>query len=156
MAFTPSSPVSGPNVAALSSPTYTLTADSPPAPNGKQYVISALGGTQTNVLSHSISVPFTLSAFRPSVMKILPPVNPVSGVLPAPGVNTFSVLVRKGVTPLAGQAPRIMLVRISLEIPAGAEKNDLPNVAAGISLAMGAVYAQASGLGTLVQDGVLG
>jgi hypothetical protein len=156
MAFTPSSPVSGPNVAALATPTYTLTVDSPPAPNGKQYTVSALGGTQTNVAVHSISKPFTLSAFKPSVTKTLPPVNPVTGALPALGVNTFSVLVRKGVVPLTGQTPRVMLVRVSLEIPAGAELNDLPNVAAAISLATGAVYAQAAGLGTLVQDAVLG
>jgi hypothetical protein len=97
-----------------------------------------------------------MAAFKPLVVKTQAPVNPVSGVLPAPGVNTFSVNVRKGVIPLTGQSPRIAVLKLTLEVPAGAELNDLPNVAAMISLGCGAIYAQASGLGSLVQDGVLG
>lgn len=156
MAFTPTSPVAGPNIAALSSPTYTLTADSQPSTNGKQYVVSALGGTQTSVDVHKASAPFTLSAFKPANVKSLPPVNPVTGVLPQAGNNVYTVITRKACEPLSGQAPRIMIIRTEISVPAGCEVNDLPNVAAALSLHLGAIYAEAGDLGTLVQDAVLG
>jgi len=156
MSFAPASPVSGPNIAALATPTYTLTVDSPPAPNGKQYTISALGGTQASVAVNAVSKPFTLSCFKPASVKVLPPVNPVTGQLPAVSNNEYKVITRKGVIPLAGQTPRVMLITTTISVPAGSELNDLPNVAAALSLHLGAVYAQASNIGNLVQDAVLG
>lgn len=156
MSFTPSSPVSGPNIAALSSPTFGLTLDSPPSTNGKQYVVSTVGGTATNVTVHKASEPFTLSAFKPQTTKVLPPVNPVTGALPSVGNNVYTVITRKSVEVMADQTPRLMIIRTEISVPAGAEVNDLPNVAAALSCHLGAIYAEASDIGSLVQDGVLG
>lgn len=45
-----SSPVTGGAQTGFTSPTYTLTADTPPAGSGgKQYAATALGGTQAGV-----------------------------------------------------------------------------------------------------------
>lgn len=156
MTWSPSSPISGPNVAALSSPTFTLTADSNPSVNGKQSIVSALGGTVVGVTTHKASAPFTIACFKPATTKVLPPVNPVTGVLPQVGNNTYSVITRKACVPLTGQAPRIMIIRTEISVPAGCEVNDLPNVAACLSAHLGAIYAEASDIGVLVQDGVLG
>jgi hypothetical protein len=64
MSFAPTSPVTGAAQSGLTAPTYTLTADVAPAQNAKQYAVTALGGTQTGVISHSVAAPFTLAMFR--------------------------------------------------------------------------------------------
>jgi hypothetical protein len=89
-------------------------------------------------------------------VKVLPPVNPVTGVLPQAGNNVYTVITRKACTPLSGQAPRVMIIRTEISVPAGCEINDLPNVAAALSLHLGSIYAEASDIGSLVQDAVLG
>lgn len=137
MAFAPTSPVTGGTSTVLTSPTYTVVADSAPTQWSKQYYVSALGGTQTGVVAHSVSNPFTGTMFRPSVMKTLAPVNPVTGVLRQVPFNEYSVLTRKGVTPLAGQAVVPMPIRTTLGVPAGADSADPLSLAAAISFHIG-------------------
>lgn len=155
MAFTPASPVTGAPGTGLTSPTYTLVVDTPPSSNGKQWAVSALGGTQTSVVVSSVSRPFTLSVFRPAVLKQLPPVNPTTGALPSVGRNVFKVITRKGVVPLAGQASQNMLIETTISIPAGADIADFPNIAAGLSLHIGALWEQSNELGDTCASGVL-
>lgn len=137
MAFNPTSPVTGATVSTLTSPTYTHVSDSAPASNGKQIAVTALGGTQTGVLAHSVSSPFTGTMYRPSVVKTLKPVNPATGVLPNVPMNDYSVLTRKGVLPLAGQPARIMPIKTVLSVPAGADVADPISIAAAISFHIG-------------------
>lgn len=155
MPFSPSSPVSGTNVAALVSPTFTLSSDTPPSGNGKQYAVTAVGGTVVGVTTHKASAPFTLSAFKPATVKTLPPVNPVTGALPQAGNNVYSVITRKACVPLDGQAPRVMIIRTEISVPAGCEVADLPNVAAALSLHSSVINGQADNLGLLAQYAVL-
>jgi hypothetical protein len=121
MSFAPTSPVTGAAQSGLTAPTYTLTADVAPAQNAKQYAVTALGGTQTGVISHSVAAPFTLAMFRPQNPQILSPVDPVTGVLRRVPVNTYKVITRKGVLPLAGQASKNMVVSTMIVVPAGAD-----------------------------------
>lgn len=155
MTFALSTPVTGGAQTGFTSPTYTLTADTPPNSNSKQWVVSALGGTQTGVNTHSISSPFTIAAFRPQNPQVLAPVSPVTGVLTRVPMNTHKVIVRKGVTPLAGQASRNMIVTCTMECPAGADTADAANVKAALSLAFGALWQQTSGIGDTVLSGTL-
>ena len=136
MAFNPFSPVTGGTSTVLTSPTYTITADTPPAPNAKQYYVSALGGTQTGVTAHSVSSPFTGTMFRPASLKTLSPVNN-QGVLPSVPMNSYAVLTRKGVIPLAGQAVKVFPIRTSLDVPAGSDTADPISIAAAISFHIG-------------------
>lgn len=136
MAFIPSSPVIGANSTVLATPSYTIAADTPPAPNAKQYYVSALGGTQTGVTPHSVSSPFTGTMFRPSSLKTLSPLNN-QGALPSVPMNSYAVLTRKGVIPLSGQAVRTLPIRTSLDIPAGADTADPISIAAAISFHIG-------------------
>jgi hypothetical protein len=117
--------------------------DTPPASNGKQVYISALGGTQTGVDIHTVSNPFTLSMFRPGKIATLDPVDPNTGQLKKVPFNRYTLIGRKGLLPLAGQARKPGWIRIEVAIPAGAETADAPALAALHSMTFGAAYALA-------------
>lgn len=155
MAFVPTSPITGSAQTGLTSPTYTITTDSNPDFNGKQVYVSALGGTQSGVVAHSVAAPFTLSMFRPKVLKTLAPVNPLTGVLRAVPMNTYKVITRKGLLPLAGQAYKTGVVHTSLEIPAGADAADAINIRAMISAHIGLLTQLSNELGNSVTTGTI-
>lgn len=138
MAFTPTSPVVGSAVTGLTSPTYTLTADIAPAPTGKQYAVTAIGGTQTGVRTHSISSPFTISWFRDPQFKQLPPLSN-NGQLPSVPMNKHRFVMRIGLQPLAGQAYKTGVIRVEMDIPAGAELADSAQLKAAFSC-LGGVF----------------
>lgn len=155
MSFNPSSPVTGGAQTGLTSPTYTLTTDTPPASNAKQWAITALGGTQTGVDSHSVARPFTLTMFRPSVLRSLGQPNPVTGRIAQVPNNTYAVLTRKGVTPLAGQPSANLIIETRIQVPAGSDLADPANIRAALSLHLGAVWAQSSGIGDTTVSGII-
>jgi len=155
MTFALTSPVTGLAQTGLTSPTYTITADTPPNINSKQWVVTGLGGTQTGVLTHAVSAPFSVAMFRPQNPQVLSPVNPVTGVLTKIPTNSYKVVVRKGVLPLAGQAYKNMVVTVQLDVPAGADSADPANVRAALSLAFGAISQSSSGIGDTAITGTL-
>jgi len=155
MAFNPTSPVTGSAQTGLTSPTYTIVTDANPDFNGKQVYVSALGGTQTGVVAHSVAAPFTLSMFRPKVLKTLAPVNPVTGVLRAVPMNTYKVITRKGVLPLAGQSHKTAVIATTLDIPAGADTADAINLRAAISAHIGLLTQLSNELGNSVTTGTI-
>lgn len=145
MAISLSSPVTGATVSGLTSPTYTVAVDQPPNAYSKQYAVTALGGTQTNVDVSSASRPFTFTFSRPSNVRVLAAVDPTN-VLRVVPVNTYTARTRKGVTPLAGQMSRLFQVVTTFGVPAGSDLADPNNLAAGVSLHVGALTQQASGI----------
>lgn len=155
MAFSLTSPITGTAQTGLTSPTYTLTADTPPSQNAKQWVVSALGGTQTSVISHSIAAPFSIAMFRPQNPQVLAPVSPVTGVLTKVPMNTHKVITRKGVLPLAGQSYKNMIITTMIEVPAGADTADANSVRAALSAHIGALSQQSAGIGDTAVQGVL-
>lgn len=155
MAFAPSTPITGTTQTGLTTPTYTIAADSNPDTNGKQYYVSALGGTQTGVLAHSVAAPFTISMFRPKALKVLAPVNPVTGVLRNVSMNTYKVITRKGVLPLAGQSYKTAIISSSLDIPAGSDLADPLSLRAAISAHIGLLSQISSAIGDSVTTGTI-
>lgn len=155
MSFNPSSPVTGGAQSGLTSPTYTLTTDTAPSSNGKQYAITALGGTQTGVDTHSVARPFTLTMFRPATPRVLGQPNPVTGRVSSIPNNVYAVITRKGVTPLAGQASVNLVIETRISVPAGSDIADAPNIRAALSLHFGAVWAQSSGIGDTTVTAIL-
>lgn len=155
MAFAPTSPITGSTQTGLTSPTYSIAQDSNPEANAKQFYVSALGGTQTGVLAHSVAAPFTVSMFRPKVLKNLSPVNPVTGVLRNVPMNTYKVITRKGVLPLAGQAYRTALIRTDLDVPAGSDLADSLSLRAAISAHIGLLTQISNELGNSVLTGTI-
>jgi len=156
VSFTISSPVTGGAQTSLTSPTYTLVADVAPNSAGKQYAVSAIGGTQTGVDTASTpSRPFTITGSRPQNLRALSVVDPVTGVLRSVPRNSYKFIVRKGVTPLSGQASVPMVLTLTMDVPAGAEVADAPNVRAALSLLLGALWAQSSTIGDTLITGVI-
>lgn len=155
MSFNPSSPVTGATVAGLTSPTYTLVADIAPNQNGKQYAISALGGTQTGVDVNSVSKPFTLTFFRPPVLRVLPQANPVTGIIKSVPMNVYKLITRKGAAPAVNQNPIVARITTTIEVPAGTDTYEPEELRAMLSLHAGAMSAQASGIADTVVSGVI-
>lgn len=153
--FNPSSPVTGATVAGFTSPTYTLSVDQAPAVNAKQYTVSALGGTQTGVDVHTVSKPFTVTMFKPQQARGLPQANPVTGIIKNIPINTYKIIVRKGVMPAANQAPIPAEINLSIKVPAGADTYDQASLKALISAAFGVTWQQASGVGDTINTGTM-
>lgn len=153
--FNLTSPVTGQPQTGLTSPTYTLTADTPPNSYAKQWAITALGGTQTGVLPHSVAAPFTTAMFRPQAFKSLSPVNAVTGVLRAVPINTYKVITRKGVLPLAGQAYKDARITTVIDVPAGSDLADPTSLRAMLSAHIGALVQASAGIGDTTVNGVL-
>jgi len=150
------SPITGAAQVGLTSPTYTLVSDTPPNNNGKQVVVTALGGTQTGVTAHSVAAPFTLAGFRPAVFRQLGKPNSVTGLIANIAMNTYKLNTRKGVLPLAGQPYKTMLITTTIDVPAGADLADAANVRAALSAHIGALSASSSGIGDTAINGVIG
>jgi hypothetical protein len=156
MSISLASPVTGGAQTGFTSPTYTIATDIyPGGVNGKQYAVTAVGGTQAGVRTHAVSDPFTIAFTRPGNTKVLPSPNPVTGRYGNIPNNSYSVIVRKGMNYAANQAPQIGLGRLYCEIPAGADAYDAPNVRAMNSLLIGALNAQSAGWGDTQASGIL-
>jgi hypothetical protein len=152
--WTMTSPITGAAQTGFTTPTYTATPDVAPDVNGKQVAITAVGGTQAGVTVHTVSSPFTVTFVRPKVFKGLGITNPVTGLLPSVPKNQYKIIVRKGVVPLLGQSPSTMVIGITIDVPAGSDTADAPNVRAALSAAIGALNQQSAGLGDAVISGV--
>lgn len=155
MSFALTSPVTGAAVTGITSPTYTVAADIAPTILGKQYVVTALGGTQTDVSVHSLSSPFFVSFTRPTTFKPLSLVNPSTGRLASVPRNTWKMIVAKGATPLAGQAAVPILFRGEFVVPAGVDTADPNEIRAFVSFLAGTLSQSASGIAAAMIDGVI-
>lgn len=154
--FTLTSPVTGGAQTGLTTPAYVIATDAAPTNAGKQYAVSSLTGTQTGVdTSSSPSKPFTITLSKPAVLRSAPAINAVTGLIGQVPFNTYTILLRKGVTVVTGQAPRTMNVRVSIEVPAGADLVDAPNVRAAMSLLIGSLNQISAEIGNTVVSGVI-
>lgn len=139
----------------LTTPGYTVSADTAPSPNGKQWAITALTGTQTGVDAHSVGNPFTVTFVRPSTYKQLGVPNPNTGRLSSVPRNTHKVITRKGITPLAGEPKVVMNIITTIDVPAGADLVDPQSVRAALSAHIGSLSQQSSNYGDLCVTGVI-
>lgn len=155
MSFAPTSPVTGAAVSGLTSPTYTIAADVAPSINGKQFAVTALGGTQTGVDTNTVSKPFTITFFRPVALKTLPQVNPTTGVIKNIPMNQYKLITRKGAQPAANQMLMVARITTIIEVPAGSDTYEPEELRAMISAHAGIMWAQASGIADTVITGVL-
>lgn len=150
------SPVTGPTtVTGLTNPTYTLTSDQAPDANAKAYVVSALGGTQTDVRTHTLSDPFSLTVWKPKVPKALPAKNPITGAYPQVPMNQYMVVVRKGVYIDSADVLKQVTLRLSMDVPAGADAADAINIRAAIACLAGALLTDANDFADMAVTGVM-
>lgn len=139
----------------LTTPTYDSTSDLAPESNGRQYAVTAKGGTQTGVNLHSAALPFTINFTRPKNIRSLGSPNAISGVYGSIPKNTYGVILRKGVYS-ATDVPQVMVARLSVDVPAGSEVFDAVNIRAGLSYLIGALNDQSAGFGDMCVSGLLG
>lgn len=156
MSFTLTSPITGAAATGFTSPTYTLAADTAPSNTGKQYAVSAIGGTQAGVdTSSTPSRPFTVTLSRPPVLKQLPSPNAATGLIGSVPRNSYKIICRKGVTPLTGQSAQVLNATLQFDVPAGADSADAPNIRACVSLLIGSLNSIAASIGDTLVTGVI-
>jgi len=155
MSVTITSPITGLAQTGFTSPTYTHVTDTAPDSNGRQVAVTAVGGTQTGVITHSVAAPFTITVVRPKVYKVLGKANPVTGLISNVPKNVYKLITRKGVLPLSGQPYSTMLVTTIIEVPAGSDLADAANVRAAISAHLGSLSQQSAGFGDTAVTGIL-
>lgn len=152
--WSPSSPVTGSAQTGLTSPTYTIVTDFSPDPSSRQYAVTALGGTQTNVRASSAGDPFTVLIRRDRNYKVLPAPNPVNGSYGNVPLNKTEFLFRKGLKIDAAGTIRVGNLRLIAELPAGSEINDPANIRAALSMAFGILSAESADYGDSLIAGI--
>lgn len=155
MAITITSPIAGSAQTGFTSPTYTVVSDTPPSANGKQVAVTALGGSQAGVDVHSVSKPFTISVFRPQVLKPLPVANPLTGVIKNIPNNSYKVISRKGVVPAVNQSALIAKMTTVIDVPAGSDTYEPEEIRAMISAHVGVLTQLSAELGNTTVTGIL-
>lgn len=155
MTITVAAALTGGAQTGFTSPVYNNVADKAPDVNATQVAVTSLGGTQAGVRTHSVSDPFTIMWAKPKVPKGLPSPNPVTGKYGDVPYNRTSLVIRKGVNFAANNQPLPMIVRVYMDVPAGADSYDAANVRAAISALVGVLSGTSAGLGDTVVTGVL-
>jgi hypothetical protein len=124
-----------------------------PDVNAKQVAVTACGGTQVGVDIHSVSRPFTVAFWYPKIMKFL---QYVVGQQTQPSVprNVYKIVTRKGVTCHANLPSQTMVITTTVEVPAGADFADAPNVRGCHSAHIGALTQVSAGLGDTSVTGI--
>lgn len=155
MTINVTSPVTGSAQTGLTSPTYTIVADTPPNAYSKQWAVTALGGTQTGVDVHGASKPFTITCSRPAQVKPVPVPNASTGLYSTFPRNVYALLTRKGAAPVTGQVPQVLLIRTEISVVAGQDLIEPEDVRAALSLHIGALSQQSAGIGDTVITNLL-
>jgi hypothetical protein len=154
MAISLAGSVTGTAQTGFTTPGFTIVTDQPPAWNAKQWAISALTGTQTGASATSQSSPFIFIAYRPVAFTPVGRVNP-QGVLVNNGFNNWAFVVKKGMIPLAGQAPQVATFTLNMKIPAGADLASPGEIKSALSLLFGAVTQVSAGTGDSLISGTM-
>lgn len=151
--FNPASPVAGAAQTGFTSPTYTFVSEPAPDVNGKQYVVTAVGGTQTGVTVSSVSAPNRFTWWRPRVFKQPSGFNSVSGRYDKVPMNVHKLVTAKAASVSASQTV-VNLATTIFEIGAGSETYDQANIRALVAEHAGVIYNQAAGIGDTLTSGV--
>lgn len=154
MGFSPDLTITGAAQTGLTSPTYTWVVDLAPDAVSKQWAVSALGGTQTNVRAHTAGDPFTVT-IRRSPYRALPARNPVTGSYGNVPMNKIEILGRKGVYIDSDNTVRVAQLRLSVELPAGCESADAINIRALLSNFFGVIAEESSDIGDTYVTGII-
>lgn len=155
MTWSPDSSITGQAQTGLTSPTYTLASDLTPDANARQYVVTALGGTQTGVRTSTAGDPFTATIRKDKVYKTLPARNPVTGAYGNVPLNKTELLIRKGVYIDTDSTVKVANLRIIAELPAGSESNDAVNIRALCSFAIGLLTEESADYGDSLVTGII-
>ena len=155
MTWSPDSSITGAAQTGFTTPTYTIASDLAPDANSRQYVVTALGGTQANVRASTAGDPFTATIRKDRNYKVLPAKNPVNGAYGNVPLNKTELLVRKGVYIDSDNTIRTANLRIIAELPAGSEVVDAANIRGLCSFALGLLAEEAADYGDSLVSGII-
>jgi hypothetical protein len=156
MSFTLTSPITGGAQTGFTTPAYVIATDTAPTSAGKQYAVSSFTGTQTGVdPSSTPSNPFTITLSRPTTLKTVGAIDPVTGALRSVPRNSYKIIVRKGVLPLAGQPKSVLNATLTIDVPAGGDSADAANIRASVSLLIGSLNSISASIGDTLVTGVI-
>lgn len=153
MTHTVSSPVPLGANTGFTTPTATLVSMTAPNANSKSWAATAFSGCP-GVTAHSVSAPATVTMSVPAVTKTLPYTGSTSSLVVNVPKNRHLLNFRKATTPGAGYSPRIDNVQMAINISAGAETYDMPNVRALMSLASGVLWQQCQNISDTIGTGI--
>jgi hypothetical protein len=146
--------VTGSAITGLTSPTYTVTLDTAPDVNSKQWAVTALGGTQTGVSTHTPECPFTCTIKRPKTLRVLGAKNAVTGQYNVVPKNEYKVIVRKGGLIQTGQYD-VMLADAAFRVPAGMSTQSPAEMYAFASFFGGVIAQQIQGISDTLRTGIV-
>lgn len=143
----------------FTSATVTTIVDTPQSSRAIQNAVTAeaSGTFPSGMTFHSVSSPFTVTVERPAQFRTLGPVNPITGRLGSVPRNVYKIRTRKGVVPLAGQAPVTCVIETTISVPAGSDAADADNLRMAIGSHFGLCSSSAvtDEVGDMLADGVL-
>lgn len=151
--YSPDSSITGAAQTDFTNPTYTLASDLAPDANSRQHVVTSVGGTQIGARASTAGDPFTVT-MRKSPYKAIPNKNPVTGSYGNIPLNRTELLFRKGMKVDSAGTIRTGNLRVILELPAGSETNDAPNIRALHSFAFGLLAEESADIGDSAIAGV--
>lgn len=122
--------------------------------NGKQYAVTAVGGTGNTPRVHGSGDPFTATYFKVASYKTLGPLNAAGFPSRVPR-NVDKWVFRKGVIPHTSLAAQPAIITVTIDRPAGTESNNPIDMRALLSFAYGVLSQQSSGNGDTVIAGTL-
>ncbi len=154
MTWSPDSSITGGAQTGFTSPVFTLVDDSAPALNAKQKTCITIGGTGFTATANSTSNPFTATFYKPGTLNKLPAPNPTTGLRGSIPNNQYKLVVRKGVEVASG-VPAVIIGRLTIDVPAGADSYKPDEVRAFTSFLVGLLSEESADLGDTLVTGVL-
>jgi hypothetical protein len=154
MTWSPDSSTTGGAQTGFTSPTFTLVSDQAPTVNAKQYAVTTIGGTGFTASANSISKPFTATFSKPLVPRGLPSANPLTGLRGSVPNNQYKLVIRKGGL-AAADVPCTLIIRLTIDIPAGMDSYNPDEVRAALSFLVGLLNEESGDLGDTCIQGVL-
>lgn len=149
--------VTGPTAAitagGLTAATYTFTADMATDLRSKAFVVSAAGGTQVGVNTHTVDAPKQFIVKKPAVFQQPSAYNVTTGKYGRVPKNVTRVMGRGSANVAAGQV-ELIPITLDIGIPAGAITFDRPNVEASVLMFIAALYDQKEELIAALRDGL--
>lgn len=154
MTWSPDSSITGGAQTGVTSPTFTVATDTPPAINAAKKVITAYSGAGLTVSANSASKPFDATFSKPVTLKSLPAANPVSGLRGQIPNNQYKLVVRKGGLAESG-VPVSMVCRLTIDVPAGMETYNPDEVRACVSFLVGLLNEESADISDTLLTGVV-
>jgi len=154
MPWSPDSSTTGGAQTGVTSPTFTLVSDTPPAINASKKVVTAYSGAGLTVSANSASKPFDATFSKPTTLRSLPAANPVTGLRTQIPNNQYKLVIRKGGLAEVG-VPVQMVVRLTLDVPAGMETYNPDEVRACVSFLVGLLNEESADISDTLLTGVV-